>query len=492
MKIRHFLRSVSAVCLAAAVVSLTGCGFRPYLQTDNRYAGRPTPPSQLLQRVVVTVGNTGLAGSGGSMPILDARRDLRNSVYNLNTTFSIGGYSANNGTRIISYPEQMTGYVYSYTTAGASSLTAVDYSTEKTAGTTASFTTTLSDVAISSDGLYTLGAQESAGLLDVVDRTSGTAGSYPLPLPGVYKVGMNTSHTIMLAMVRNSNQLYRVVKLNSNMQPPANYVSCQPQTLPVYCILPVSGTFDRPYQAYFPPDGTTVDILNCGPECGGTTASVSVLNLTPMQITNYDSTGVAQTTNIPLTYNGLLGGATVGLSDGSTLYVAGQTLMPDGLFTGTLTTIDPSTNKVTGLYSLQDGYDISDGTHTKLLFADNNTLWIGSQLCASGERQKNKVNYNCLTRFDRTANTSSIVPNVNPAAGTPTVPNPNDNQDPYYYGSLTGLCWVQGYGKVYTAYGGQVHFFYTADGSEGDNFYVTVQGVALDVAYPDAATNLAN
>jgi hypothetical protein len=41
--------------------------------------------------------------------------------------------------------------------------------------------------------------------------------------------------------------------------------------------------------------------------------------------------------------------------------------------------IPVATNTVTGKYS------ISDGTHTKMLFADNNTLWIGSQYCATGE-----------------------------------------------------------------------------------------------------------
>ena len=61
-----------------------------------------------------------------------------------------------------------------------------------------------------------------------------------------------------------------------------------------------------------------------------------------------------------------------------------------------------------------------------------------------------------------------------------------------YYGDLTGLCWVQGFNKVYTAYGGQVHIFSTADNSEIDNKNVTVQGTALDVAYMDAVTDADN
>ena len=136
-------------------------------------------------------------------------------------------------------------------------------------------------------------------------------------------------------------------------------------------------------------------------------------------------------------------------------------------------------------------YSISDGSHTKLLFADDNTLWIGSQYCATGERAKLGQNYNCLTRFDLGANTAQIVPTVTPG-GPITVPYPNTNQNLYYYGDLTGLCWVQGLHKVYTAYGGQVHAFNTADGSEIDNSLITVQGTALDVAYLDALTDTDN
>jgi hypothetical protein len=85
-----------------------------------------------------------------------------------------------------------------------------------------------------------------------------------------------------------------------------------------------------------------------------------------------------------------------------------------------------------------------------------------------------------------------IVPNVTPGVPTATVPYPNQNDNLYYYGNLTGLCWVQNFNKVYTAYGGQVHLFSTVDGSEMNNQNVTVQGTALDVAYMDALTDGAN
>ena len=81
---------------------------------------------------------------------------------------------------------------------------------------------------------------------------------------------------------------------------------------------------------------------------------------------------------------------------------------------------------------------------------------------------------------------------MTPAIPAVPVPYINQNEDQYYYGSLTGICWVQGLHKMYTAYGGQVHAFKTADGSEIDNTNITVQGTALDVAYMDASTDQAN
>jgi hypothetical protein len=194
------------------------------------------------------------------------------------------------------------------------------------------------------------------------------------------------------------------------------------------------------------------------------------------------------------------GGVTAAVSNGTTLYVSGQQLQADGLFAGNLSVINLATNTVTGKYS------ISDGNHSKMLFADDNTLWIGSQFCATGERAARaaqqiaanqptdqSANYNCLTRFDMGAQTATIVPAVTQGGSSPVaVGFPNTNQNQFYYGDLTGLCWVQGFHKVYTAYGGQVHAFNTVDGSEINNKNITVQGTALDVAYMDAITDADN
>ncbi|GAC1414924.1 MAG: hypothetical protein NVSMB62_01550 [Acidobacteriaceae bacterium] len=474
---------VCGLLLALGTLALSSChsaNYYYYKFPSQTFAGRPIPPSKLAQRVMVSYTAN---GSTGGLAIVDALRDIRSNVENTIPSFAISGYGSGYPISILNFPAEVTGFVYSSTDG---SLTRINYSTETSSGSVGTFQSGQNAVAVPQAFTRYYGAEESLGILEVIDNAAG--GTYALNLPGVYQVAANAGDTVGLAMVRNSNTLYRVFKLNQKQFPTqqaaiagTGSVDCQPQINPIYCVAPVQGTFDRPAGAYFSLDGTTVYVLNCGPECGGTSASVTLLQQGPLNnnvIPGIGSPGPTFIANIPVP-----GGVTTALSDGTTLYVAGQQLQPDGLFTGFLSTINLSSSKVTGQYP------ISDGNHTKLLFADNNTLWVGSQFCANGERAKLGLNYNCLTRVTLgTTLKTQIVPNVTPGSTT-GVPFPNENGNQYYYGSLTGLCWVQNYKKIYTAYGGQVHVFSTVDGSEINNQYVTVQGTALDVAYMDALTD---
>ena len=508
---------VAGIFLTALTLTLTACKVL-YKVPEYNFAGRPIPPSQMLQRVLATYTE---GGTSGGAQMLDGLRDLRGNVQNTKLTWPISGFSAPEPTTILNFPEQTHGYVLSET---AGSLIGINYSTEASAGAAATFTPNPASVGAAYDGSLFAAA---SSLNNQIYVSSG-GGVYALNLPNVYKVAVNQGISVILAMVRNSNTLYRVVKLpaSSNPVPPPGAVDCEPQLLPVYCVVPVAGTYDRPIDASFSLDGNSVYVLNCGPECGGTKSGITVLQtgallsdviptidpLSPSAPSPLSNIGVPNPVPIP-------GGATVALSNGTTLYVAGQSLYSlgaggalgstpraDGLFTGYLTTVNLSN------YSVSQPISISDGTHTKLLFADDNTLWAGSQQCASGERAATGQNYNCLTMIQLGSGsgpigTATVIPNVTPG-GTATVPYPNTNQNQYYYGDLTGICWVQQYHKVFTAYGGQIHAFYTGGaitanndpaigttppaGSELDNSNITIQGTVLDVAYMDALTNAAN
>ncbi len=472
------MRVVSVALLALSTLALTSCGVRYYKTPQYTFAGRPVPPSKLLQRVMVSI----TSGQGtGNLQILDGLRDIRSNIQNTVKLFPISGYAGAYPNLILNFPEQQRGYVYSDSDG---SLGLINYSTEAGAGAAGTFPARSSSIVVADTFANVYSAEETIGQLEVLDNTTSTG--YGLNLPGVYRVAVNQGNTVILAMVRNSNTLYRVIRLNVNQPSPPGAVDCQPYNLPIYCVVPVPGNYDRPIGAYFSLDGTNAYVLNCGVECGGTASSVTLLPQAPL---NYKAIPASVPYPDPtIATIPVPGGATVSLSDGTTLYLAGQQLQPDGLFAGYLSTLNLASNTVTGTYR------ISDGFHSKLLFADDNTLWIGAQACANGEHAKLGENYNCLTRFDLGALTAQIIPAVTPGSSDTTqqVPYPNENLNPYYYGDLTGICWVQSYHKVYTAYGGQIHAFQTADGSEINNYYITVQGTALDVAYMDALTNAAN
>jgi len=518
----------SGLFLVTATLALSGCGkFVLYKVPQYGYAGRPIPPSQMLERVLAAYTAN---GSSGGLEILDGLRDLRGNVQNTIKSYSISGFSEAQPISIINYPEQTEGLVLSYNDGN---LTAVNYSKESSTGVVAKFGADSPSAAAAPTGTMFAGAAPQSGLLVI----SVGGSTIDLNLPNIAYVSIDPGDSVVLATVQNSNTLYRIVKLPATPNPvlPPGYVDCEPLLLPAYCVVPVAGTYDRPTSVSYSLDGSTAYVVNSGPENGGTTASVSFLQTADLNINNVPtvnplSPGAASPMS-PLPVANPIpipGGATAALSNGTTLYISGQQLQTTGaykgLFAGNLSSINLST------YAVSAPVSISDGAHTKMLFADDNTLWIGSTQCANGVRAATAAtelaangitdqagNYNCLTMVNlgSATPTAQIVPAVvqaNTASSVVPVPYPNTDQNQYYYGSLTGLCWVQNYHKVFTAYGGQIHAFYTGQvagttppptlgdqdanggpaGSEINNIDLTVQGTVYDVAYMDAETNSAN
>ncbi len=433
---------------------LAGCGKSYY------FGGRALPPSGILNRVLIAVQNPG-ALTKGTLQIVDAYYDIRHSYTNSVPSFSLAGYSGADPITIQNMPEEQAGAVYG---AGDGSFALLNYASEKQ-NTTVSLPGQSSGVFISHDERYVFAANQTAHTLTVQDRQLGT--SYGLNVPNVYRVSTNPSGSAALAFVQDSNLVYSVYKLQTNQKVPSNAVDCEPQNIPVYCALPVPGNFDRPTKAVFSADGTTAFVLNCGPECGGTQASISFLPVAGIVIQSGapvpPGAPSAVTATIPVP-----GGVTNALQNGNLLYIAGQQLQSDGFFSGYLSILDLGAQKITGNYS------ISDGTHTKMNFADDNTLWIGSQLCTQGERyhQGATTNLGCLTMFNTANNAVTMIDS--------------------YKGDATGVAAVLSLHKVYTAEGGQVYIYSTVDGHALDNSQVTVVGTAYDVAYMDSPSDANN
>jgi hypothetical protein len=466
LKKRSRLSLAVAAFVAVAVSFAVGCGKNFY------FAGRTLPPSGVKQRVLVAVDNP-----AGSLQFMDAYYDIRHPFNNPNGQFSISGYTGANPITIQNMPEEQTGLVYA---SGDGSLASINYASEKQNNAVITGGTIATSIFGSRKEDYFVAANQNSHAMMVYDVALGS--QLLLNVPGIYRVSMNPNATLVLGFVQDSNDVYSLVKLTLAQQTqyavPGSWQSnpaiqdCEPQSLPKYCVFKVAdpnSEFDRPIKAIFSSDGQNAYVLNCGAECGGTQSGIVTIPLASA-VFNTNQSGPA---GINLTAGPVLavpGGATNGLQNGSTLYVAGQQLQPDGLLAGNLSVVNLANSTITGQYS------ISDGTHNKMSFADDNTLWIGSQHCQSGERfAKNSagqnVQFGCLTRFDVSSNAVTV---------------------DRFIGDLTGIADVEGLHKIYVGEGGQVHIYRTSDFAELDNTAVTVTGTVSDVAYMDGTSDSNN
>lgn len=154
--------------------------------------------------------------------------------------------------------------------------------------------------------------------------------------------------------------------------------------------------FDQPVYAVI--NDTTAYILNCGPQCGGTQASVAVFDLNSLTITN----------TIPVD------AATWAFLSGTTLYVAGtsptnnactgQSTMAKTC--GRLDLVDVGSMTVTG------SYIITDGTHDRMDMSVNGQLFIGSYNCTNigNVAQPSGEVRGCLSILNTTTGTVIIPP----------------------------------------------------------------------------------
>jgi hypothetical protein len=488
LKNRSLWISAAAALLVAA--ALSGCGTTTY------FAGRTLPPSGLTNRVMIAVQNPSVA-TRGALVFVDAYYDIRSGYTGTPPSYSIGGFSGALPVSIQNMPEEQLGAVYG---SGDGSFSLISYAKENASGTVTGLNGFSSSIFISRNQSYVVAASQSSHVLTMVNRSTG--GSYALSLPGVYRVSLNPGGSMAMAFVENSDYAYYPIQLTATQTIaysggpttwPKAAEDCEPLNAPVWCLFQVQSpdhtdatghaygaplTFDRPVKAVFSNDGGTAYVLNCGPECGGSNASVSILQIAPMIFLSGQASGLLPTTGsiptIPIP-----GGASNALVASSTLYVVGQQpVQVNGqtLYAGNLTVVDlqnntvvPSTSAVPNPVSISDGVP---GGPSRLLMADDNTLWIAMTKCTNGVRAANGLPDGCLTMVNTTNNTVTM-------------------EEPYL-GDATGIAAVSGLHKIYTAEGGQVYIYSTVDGTAIDNQFVTVTGIAYDVAYLDATTDADN
>jgi hypothetical protein len=233
-----------------------------------------------------------------------------------------------------------------------------------------------------------------AGGIEVLNLTAKTVST--IGVPNAQTVVASSNGTQLLVFTNDPNSVSVISPLLAT--PPVDQGCNNHQPNPVCTV--VSG-FDYPVFAVV--SGTTAYVLNCGPECGGTQASVQTLDLGTLAVG----------TPIPVE------AATMALLSGTTLYVAGT---PPGANT---CAGGPTTNATKcGRLSIVDlgsmtqvnaaPIYIPDGYHDLMDLSLGGQLFIGSHDCTeignvvnpSGEVR------GCLAIFDTTkaGNTAPVIP----------------------------------------------------------------------------------
>jgi len=231
-----------------------------------------------------------------------------------------------------------------------------------------------------------------AGLVQVWNVTAGTlAANYTVS--GANSVAITPDGQYLLVFSNNSD----AVTVIDTTASPVTYTS-------------IPG-FARPVNAFFTAGSDTAYVINCGQECGSTVpASVTELNVASHTIV----------ATVPV------GGASVGLLSGTTLYVAGSPVPP-----GTTPTFD-AVNIASMTRLTANSVPISDGFHTTMALAQNQKLYIGASSCSN-------TTTGCLS-----------VVNVNNDTADPALPP---------RGAITALLAITGRNVVYAIEGGYLHIY---------------------------------
>ena len=294
--------------------------------------------------------------------IVDALHDILST-----SVVTLAGDSAQPGLMALS-PNLKFTLIYS---SAGNSVTVVDNSTEAVA-TASGSTSTLppfalagptESIAVSPFSTSAYAAVPTApvsgqdpGAVEVLNLQSGGIEA-SIPVPGAHFVICSPDGNHVLVFSDNSDTVTVINTIQiGTATDPRSYIT----------------GFDRPVWGIFTSSAAAY-VFNCGAQCGGKSAGVSVINL--------GSSTPSSTT--PVT------AATYGLLNGSTLYVAGTAPPnPPGTNTcvgtntvatacGTLSVVDANSMTVTRTAVITDGY------HDRMQISQNGQLYIGSHSCTN-------------------------------------------------------------------------------------------------------------
>jgi DNA-binding beta-propeller fold protein YncE len=405
---------LSHLLVASLALAMAGCGSSTSSNTPK--------PTGLKKRVLIS--NT----SAGVVAVLDAQKDVA-------STKLLG---------VTSPTKMLTAGGTTIAMSNSSSLiTVIDNATE-----TVTFPSPIGDqpfdIAISPDGKNAWAAMRNFGFVQSVDTTTGIARPV-LRIGNARRLVMSPKGTKLLVFPDPQGQV-----------PPNTHTFFVVDTATsAVQVVTDALHLDQPFTAVFNGNETQAFILNCGPECGGTTASVVFA----------DFTNPTATFSAPI----LVPGATVGLINGSNLYVAGTPPQPPAVVgcpisrCGTLSVIN-----ATGL-TAGTPIPITDGDHEKMAFA-NNRVYVGATRCTVEPGTAANTTRGCLSIFNTGTN----------AAVFPTESSFRQNFD------VTGFQPISARNVIYIVQGDELDIFDTnTDALVSGLTQIDVIGQAFDVVQID-------
>ena len=399
--------------IALFTIALAGCG-----------GGAPTPQpttTGLKKRVLLSNQQT------GTVIILDAINDKFSSA-----SMTIGGASR----------MATSGGFTSVIDSNQNLLTIVD-NTKEAATANSISSDRVVDTAMSKDGKTAYAAVRNTGAVNIVNTADG--GTTSLNVPSVSRLVLSPNGTKLLAFVDDPN---------ASVSNPGGFFVIDTANKTV---TPISGpALDQPFTGVFNGSETQAFILNCGPECGGTAASVVRVDF---------SAAPAFSAPIPVS------AATVGLLNGSTLFVAGTPVpaIPPATCNGAgLTKCGTLQGINTGTLIASAPVIITDGQHVKMQMAGNNRLYVGAVACTSVNDGATGLNKGCLTIF-------------NTGASTAVFPEFTASRTSF---DVTGLQPISSRNVVYVCEGGELDIYDTTTDKLTPN-QLDVVGKGFDVVQID-------
>ena len=315
------------------------------------------PPSGLKQRVLASQGVSASIILGG-LVIINGEKDTIGRVSPISAGTSPGLMVASPSRNIVAAFDAGTNTVYGIDTRKESVLGSV-----RLPGPTSSMVVpTAVAVGYAAVPNATANGFSFLGAVDVLNFSGSSLTT--IAVSHAQTVVSNSDGSQLLVFSNDSDS---VTVLSPGVAVPPVDMSCY--TNPPNAVCTIVPGFDRPVNAVV--NGTTAYVLNCGAQCGGTQASVMVLDLSTLAITK----------TIPVD------AATMALLSQSNLYVAGTSPVAanqtctnqttKATVCGRLDIVNVTTGTVTGRVAITDGY------HDRMDMTSNGQLFIGSRGCTN-------------------------------------------------------------------------------------------------------------